>query len=343
MSGARWALVGTVLLLCAELGLRATGSLPSMRARPEAFRSEHHALSLGLSTELPACVEVDTNQVPPLAWRRRLGGGEGPPLRVLFVGDSVTLGRGVEPEQSWASRVGEQLAFAQGRSVEILNAGVNASGYCGAFRMVHHQLAHERFDRIVVGLFADDLVERAVVLEQGQIYANPEAVPGPIGAAASTSYLFNWVWHRVLILAVDHAGVTVPGGGLAPGRGVPTAALMNLAASVNALVDHDPLYFLNSPAGMGYCTEVPAPSDCRWLREDLDRIASILRDSGATWVDNRTLFDQSRQDTTLPIEQRWLAESGRLPVHPNAKGHRQIAETTPPSWLTRTFAGESGG
>jgi hypothetical protein len=85
-----------------------------------------------------------------------MGDGAGESLKMLVAGDSVTLGSGVHPRDTWAVALGERLSAVSGRSVEIVNGGVNAAGYCGVIRTVHHHLATEDFDRVVVALFADD-------------------------------------------------------------------------------------------------------------------------------------------------------------------------------------------
>ena len=94
------------------------------------------------------------------------GEGTEPPLRILVVGDSVAAGRGSAPNDTWAGVLAERLAKANNRPIDVHNAAVNASGYCGAFRAIHHYAAHHEFDRVVVGLFADDLEQRGHCLRR---------------------------------------------------------------------------------------------------------------------------------------------------------------------------------
>ena len=75
----------------------------------------------------------------------------------------------------------------------------------------------------------------------------------------------------------------------------------------------------------------------------MTHLADVLNESGAVWVDNRTLFDEETTRTTLPEERDWLAKRGRLPVHPNEVGHRMIAETVPEAWLISSPSVGSGG
>jgi len=261
---------------------------------------------------------------------------------MLIVGDSVTLGRGVNPSDTWAVALAERLSILRQRRVELFNAAVNASGYCGAFRAVHHHTAHADFDRVVVGLFADDLEQRAVVIEDGGVYANPAVLPGVVGWLATHSHVFNAVWLEILQVALARGEGAVPPGFVGAGRTVPTTVLDNVSKSISLIGQYEPLFILNSPAGMGHCHEALPPADCVWLRADMGQMARMLDESGERWVDNRRLFDGETTGTTLPVEQDWLKTLGRLPVHPNAVGHRMIAESVPDAWLLSSPSHESG-
>ena len=316
-----------------ECGLRYSGPLPSLRSVPQPFEAAGYPSVKAIGPEPVGCVEVDTGQPPPLAWRWMTGEGTDEPLTMLIVGDSVAAGRGLEPSDTWAGVLAQRLAEANRRPVDVHNAAVNASGYCGAFRTIHHYAAHHDFDRVVVGLFADDLEQRAVVVEDGAIYANPDNVPGVVGFLASHSHVFNALWLHVLRTALTHGGREMPSQFLGSGRSVPKSVLDNFSESISRVVDYEPLFLVNSPAGMGFCSSSSAPSDCDWLRADMAHLARVLDESGEVWVDNRTLFDEETTRTTLPEERDWLERRGRLPVHPNAAGHRMIAQTVPEAWL----------
>ena len=341
---ARRLLVGlTCVWVLAELGFRSSGPLPSLRADLRPFEASDYPSVKAIGPEPAGCVEVDIGQAPPTAWRRVSGEGAGEPLKILIVGDSVALGRGVSPRDTWAVGLGDRLAEATDSRVEVVNAAVNASGYCGVFRALHHHVVHEDFDRIVVGLFADDLEQRAVVLEDGAVYANPEALPGLVGALASHSHVFNALWLEVLKVAVAREPDEIPSSILGPGRSVPHEVLDNLRESISLVAKYKPIFLLNSPAGMGYCSSGSPPRDCDWLRVDMAHLAQALDESGEEWIDNRSLFDQETTRTTLSVEQDWLRKVNRLPVHPNREGHRMIAETVPEAWLISPASRESDG
>lgn len=333
----RTALGVLVAAASGEVLLRQDEHLPSMAAHPRAFVPEGRPAVLGLRPDTPGCIETDTAQPPASAWGWMVREGQGDPLKMLVVGDSVTMGHGVKPSETWAVRIGKRLAAATERPVEVVNAGVNASGYCGAFRMIHHHLAHEDFDRVVVGLFADDFEQRAVVLDAGVVRANPEWVGGMVGWLGTHSYAFNWVWLQILQVAVEEAtekGTTVPAYVVPSGRSVPTETLDNFVEAIHKVRGESALFVLNAPAGQGLCEGTPPGSECDWMGNDLDLMADLLNQSGVDWVDNRRLFIDDPYVVTLGLEQAWFKRDGRLPVHPSPHGHERIANSIPNAWFT---------
>mgnify|MGYP001223199204 CR=1 FL=1 len=331
----RVGLVGAVVL--AELVLRISGPLPSMAAEYLPFVPDGRPPVLALRTDSVGCVESDTGHPPSTAWTWLVRNGDGPPLKLLALGDSVTIGQGVEPSQTWAVGLAERLSAGTGRSVSVVNAGVNASGYCGAFRMLHHQLVHESFDKVVIGLFADDLEQRAVTIQSGMVRANPEALDGWVGRMATYSYVFNWAWLQVLQVAVVEQlrdGEPPPPYVVRPGRSVPAQTLTNFRLAIQMSESASPLFVLNPPAGQSLCTQPLPDTECDWMAKDMDLMAQTLSASGVAWVDNRALFEDPAENVILPIEGEWYSRDGRLPVHPNALGHHRIAASIPASWFT---------
>jgi lysophospholipase L1-like esterase len=310
-----------------ELVLRLQDSmLPSMRGGLEAFLPSERPAVVALEADLPGCVETDTNGAAPKAWGMRVGEGVGPAHKLLFAGDSVTLGQGVKPAETYAVLLGTAYAETKGVAVEVVNSGVNAAGYCGVIRSVHHHHAHESFERTVVTLFADDLEQRAVVLEGDRIRANPRQLSGAVARAATWSHLINWFWHLALsqsVKRVTEAGESPPAHVTLPGRTVPRETLLNLERSIQGLSGIAPLWLLVPPAGLSLCPERPDPrSECGWMAADLERIAAVLNASGEEWVDLRSI---KGSNYILNIERAWWERDGRLPVHPNQEGHRALA------------------
>jgi lysophospholipase L1-like esterase len=325
-----WFAVAALCVL-AEFGLRRAPTLPSLSAVMVPFAPVGRPAVRALQEDSEACIETDTNSEPPTAWAWMAGSGDGVPLKLLVAGDSMALGQGVRPAETWAVGLGERLSMTTERRVEVINAGVNAAGYCGVIRSVHHHLAHERFDAVVVSLFADDLEQRAVELAGGEVSINPALIGGPVGWAAGQSYVFNWVWLQIVKRAVAQAtaeGTVPPEHVVRAGRQVPAQTVENLRLAIARLAEHVDLWILNSPAGIDRCGASPSPgSECDWLLSDMDLIADQLISTKVSWVDNRALFSGQRSRFTLRVEEGWFKQEGRLPIHPNPAGHQRILES----------------
>lgn len=317
-----------------ELGLRLhSDELPSMRGGVRPFSPSERPSVVAMQPDVPGCVEVDPHGAAPRAWGWMIGEGE--PHRLLFAGDSVTLGQGVRPADTFAVQLGLAYAEANGVAVEVVNAGVNAAGYCGVIRAVHHHHAKEPFARTVVALFADDLEQRAVVLDGGSLRANPALLNGAVASLATRSHAVNWVWHAGLARSVqrqiDEGGVPPPHVTV-PGRSIPAETMDNLKASIEGLTKFNPLWLVIPPAGLSHCPETPDPhSECGWLVDDMDRIAGVLASTGSDWVDLRHIHDAG---FTLGVEMAWWRREGRLPVHPNPEGHTALADAAAGAFLS---------
>ena len=319
--------VGVVALL-AEVGLRNEPELPSLRSNLVPFQPEGRPSVIAQEPDIPGCRDDEPGH-KPVAWTRIVGEQESPTLRMLVAGDSITLGEGVRPEETYAARVGQSISKSEQRPVEVVNAGVNAGGYCHVIRAVHEHLKEETFDLIVIGLFADDLEQRAVTLEDGEVRADPRLVEGFIGNMATRSYLFNWVWFQLLKVAV----LQQTGGGhhpahhvTRPGRQIPARSLANFSKSIEGLMPYNPVFVLIPPVGGPLCPTSPqAGSECDWLYTDMEEMAERIAAIDARLVDLRELWSDGA-DHTQSIERRWWREHQRLPVHPNPAGHERIAE-----------------
>jgi acyl-CoA thioesterase-1 len=76
------------------------------------------------------------------------------PPRVVFLGDSLTAGLGVDAGQAFPAVVGELLK-QQGRPVEVVNAGVSGDTTAGGLRRLDW-LLKQKPDVVVVGLGGND-------------------------------------------------------------------------------------------------------------------------------------------------------------------------------------------
>ena len=74
--------------------------------------------------------------------------------RIVFLGDSLTAGLGIEPAQSYPSLVGQRLA-SEGYRYEIVNAGVSGDTSAGGLRRLEWSLDGD-VKVLVVALGAND-------------------------------------------------------------------------------------------------------------------------------------------------------------------------------------------
>ena len=100
--------------------------------------------------------------------------------RVLLLGDSITLGWGVDQTDSYGQVLERSLEDRSGRDLEVLNAGV--AGYnSAALNAAWRRLSHLQPDAVVVGFYIND-IERIE----------------PSGPLAT------WLMHRLYLYAFFH-------------------------------------------------------------------------------------------------------------------------------------------
>lgn len=80
--------------------------------------------------------------------------GDGRTVTILFFGDSITAGYGLDPDQAFPSRV-QDMADSLGYAVEAVNAGVSGETSAGGLRRVDWILQRP-FDIFVLELGAND-------------------------------------------------------------------------------------------------------------------------------------------------------------------------------------------
>ncbi len=107
------------------------------------------ALACGGAPEEPAPGAAATPAAPAAA----LPADERPP-RLVFLGDSLTAGLGLEEESAFPSRVAEALA-REGVGVEVVNAGVSGDTSAGGLARLDWIL-RQRPDVVFVALGAND-------------------------------------------------------------------------------------------------------------------------------------------------------------------------------------------
>jgi acyl-CoA thioesterase-1 len=97
--------------------------------------------------------------------------------RIVALGDSLTAGYGLAPEESFPVRLQEALA-ARGVAAEVENAGVSGDTTAGGLARVEGVLK-QRPDAVIVELGANDALRG---LEPKESYANLDAILTQLGA-----------------------------------------------------------------------------------------------------------------------------------------------------------------
>lgn len=98
-------------------------------------------------------------------------GAEAEPLTISILGDSLTAGYGLAPEQSFPAQL-ERALQQQGYRVEVINAGVSGDTTAGGLARLDWALADQP-DLVVVELGGNDALRG---LDPGQVEANLEAI-----------------------------------------------------------------------------------------------------------------------------------------------------------------------
>ncbi|MBT8043489.1 MAG: arylesterase [Verrucomicrobiae bacterium] len=74
--------------------------------------------------------------------------------KIVFLGDSITAGYGLKKEQAYPSVI-SQLAEADGRNVQIINAGLSGDTTSGGLRRIR-VIARQPLDILVIALGGND-------------------------------------------------------------------------------------------------------------------------------------------------------------------------------------------
>jgi len=105
-----------------------------------------HALVLLAALFGPAVLPAEEPAKSPAAAERR--------LTLVFLGDSLTAGYGLDTNQAYPALIEKKL-LAEGRSVEVVNAGISGDTTAGGLARMDW-LLRRKPDVLVVGLGAND-------------------------------------------------------------------------------------------------------------------------------------------------------------------------------------------
>ncbi len=137
-------------------------------------------------------------------------------VRVLMLGDSFTMGKGVEDDETFSFLVGralaDSIAACGGPRVEVINAGIDS--YAPVLSLIHlkRELIRLSPDVVVENLDVSDLVQEAAYRAEGVRGPDGEvvAVPQRNYRESVVDRVRTWVEHhlfftRVLLYKLNHA------------------------------------------------------------------------------------------------------------------------------------------
>lgn len=190
---------------------------------PDAHR--HHALVPDSYAELRQRDFHYIQRVNHLGLRGRETTMEKPPgtRRILMLGDSFTMGKGVEDDQTFSVLVEKELqarlASCGGGTVEVLNAGVDSYTPLLSYIQFSRELVRLAPDLVILNLDHSDLVQeqayrrQAVRNQDGEIVAVPQVWQQSLYERILSWASRNLYLTRVLLVRVnrfmDHREITV--------------------------------------------------------------------------------------------------------------------------------------
>ncbi len=304
-----------VLLAIAEVGLRAYHStLPSLAALD---RGRDGSLT---TAELGGGMTCSFHPLPSPGPRSD---------ELLVVGDSVAAGNGVRPGEAFPDLLAAQIPSLQLQVVAAPGANI-----CQSVQVLHYQLSNRPWPRAVLWeLFGDDLISPILFSRQGERWADPSQEPSrPLRWLALRSYLGNLAWYR---LRVSPAGAAAAAVSVQQHRELEQWLIGLQGATKRAGVVLLPV--LLEPVGMARCPPSTAQrSPCSWMARDLRQLETWFRQAGTDPLDLRGLWEGAG-DLTIPTEAA-VTPPQRMPIHPNAQGHRILAEAILPELEARLAA-----
>lgn len=144
--------------------------------------------------------------------------------RVVMLGDSFTMGKGVEDDQTFSALLGSSLAArvaaCGGPAVEVLNGGVDSYAPILSYIQLKRDIAPLRPDLVVLNLDNSDLLQETAYRSQARFgeAGNIEAVPQRAPSGGAYEKLRDWTsrnlfFTRLLLFHVnkrlDHRELTV--------------------------------------------------------------------------------------------------------------------------------------
>ena len=135
--------------------------LPTLSPAIESDPILHHRLAPGTVSEISEAEYRYRQHVNELGLRGAEVSRQKPPdhYRILLLGDSFTMGKGVPDEATFAAQLGRLLRGPRGERLEVLNAGVDSYTTLLSYLQLREQLRGTEPDLVVLNLDVSDLVQ----------------------------------------------------------------------------------------------------------------------------------------------------------------------------------------
>jgi hypothetical protein len=115
-------------------------------------------------------------------------------FRILMLGDSFTMGKGVQDDETFSvvlqKSLEAQKVKVKGKTVQVVNAGVNSYAPILSFLQLKTQLRAARADLVALNLDMSDLIQ--------EVAYRGAAIYGPNGEISGVSGENPWTWRSVL-------------------------------------------------------------------------------------------------------------------------------------------------
>jgi hypothetical protein len=117
--------------------------------------------------------------------------------RILMLLDSFTMGKGVQDDETFSALLEQSLKEQEieinGKTIQVLNAGVNSYAPILSFLQLKKELGPVRPDLVVLNLDMGDLIQEVAYREA--------ATYGPNGEIVGVSGKNSWTWLRLFGVA----------------------------------------------------------------------------------------------------------------------------------------------
>jgi hypothetical protein len=190
---------------------------------PDAYR--HHALVPDSFAELRQRDFAYIQRVNHLGFRGRETTVDKPAgiKRVIMLGDSFTMGKGVQDNETFSvlaeQSLAKSLTACSGGSVEVINGGVDSYAPILSYLQLKRDLARLQPDLVVLNFDNSDLIQEAAYRQQAVRDANGEIVAVPQLAQDSLYERFvSWTSRHLFLTrvalvyanrAMDHRQISV--------------------------------------------------------------------------------------------------------------------------------------